>query len=104
MNRLLSLLLVILNIITFTFAIIKERFHTSHIHIAIASGAGCLFFMLSTWSVQSFIHNIYSPNLLGWIGTSIMTLIFAPPLIFILNTIDEKIHFERIDTLENLRI
>lgn len=100
----LSLLLTLLNLTGLVFFIIKERLHTTNLHITIASGAGCLFFIIANWSIKIFFNPFFTPNWTSWMGTFFTTLIVAPPLIFILDQIDHKIQFERIDTLENLRI
>ena len=99
-----GLLLVVLNLITFFFSTVSERFHTQSGHIAFASAAGSFLFLFIVWISQCFFYPFYYPNLLSWIGTSIATLIVAPPIVYILGMIDQKVHYERIDTLQNLRI
>jgi nitrogen fixation-related uncharacterized protein len=99
-----SLLLVCLNLMTFIFATISERFNTTTLHIAIASGLGSLFFSFFLWTIQSLHYNFTPPPVGHWLGTSIMTFIFSVPLFFLLKSFDHKIQYERIDTLENLRI
>ncbi len=99
-----SLLIGLLNIFTFAFVVIRERFHTSNFHIVVASGSGYLLFLFLKWFIQCFSQGFYYPNIVNWIVSAIFTTLLAPIFIAILSKLDEKIHFERIDTLQNLRV
>lgn len=99
-----STLLLIMNFMTLGIVAVRDRFHTSQLHIAIASGLGCFFFLLSKWCMQGFYNSFFFPQVLSWFFVSLTTLLFAPLLIRFLKTFDERIHYERIDTLVNLRI
>lgn len=97
-------LLILINIISFFFYLTRERFHTSLWHIALASGSGLFFFLTMDWLLDGLWFQFSAPNLLSWFGMSLSTTIFAFPFIYILEKIDKKIEYERVDTLENLRI
>lgn len=99
-----SMLLITMNLLTLGFVAIRERFHTSQLHIAIASGLGCFFFLLSKWSIQCLYSSFFYPQLLSWVSVSFVTFLVSPLLIRFLASFDEKIHYERVDTLVNLRI
>lgn len=99
-----SRLLFSMNILTLVFYIIRERFHTGLIHIALASGVSTFFFLSGQWFLQILQKNLYLPPFGSWLGISLMTLVAAYPLAYFLEKIDGKIQFERVDTLENLRI
>lgn len=99
-----STLLICMNLLTLFFLLIRDRFHIGLVQISLSSGLGCLFFLFYAWLVNCFLHGFYYPNVLSWFGSCLMTLIFSPVIITILSFVDKKIHVERIDTLENLRI
>ena len=99
-----STLLICMNILTLLFLLIRDRFHIGLMQISLSSGLGCFFFLFYAWMVNSLLHGFYYPNILSWIGSCLMTLIFSPVIISLLSFVDKRIHTERIDTLENLRI
>ncbi|MEM7646622.1 MAG: hypothetical protein AAF203_06925 [Pseudomonadota bacterium] len=99
-----GLLLLIMNVFTLAFYLLRERFHTSHIHISVGSGIGCLLFLFSYWLGEGLLAGFSYPRILHWLLASVVTLIVTPPLVLFLESIDSWIHYERIDTLQNLRV
>ena len=97
-------LLINMNFISLAFILIRDRFHVGLLQISMSAGLGCFIFLLNGWFLNSLSHGFHIPQLLSWFGASIMTALFTPLLIPLLEFIDKKIHTERIDTLENLRI
>ena len=97
-------LLLLLNLFSLAFLFIRERFHTTRGHIAIASGTGTFLFLFINWSIQSFAGHFMYPQFFIWLGISFSTLLFALPLIAFCQKIDDRFYVERIDTLQNLRI
>ncbi len=99
-----SRLLIFLNLLSFFFYLIRERFHTNHWHISLACAGGSFVFMFSDWLIDAVQLGFNPPPIISWVSLSISTLVFAPPFVFLLDKIDQKIAYERIDTLQNLRI
>ena len=99
-----SSLLVNMNLVSLLFLILRDRFHIGLLQMSLSSGVGCLFFLFNSWFLSSMANGFYWPNLWSWVGSSLMTVLVAPAIIPILSFFDQKIHIERIDTLENLRI
>ena len=97
-------LLILMNLMSLFFYFTRERFHTSNWHISMASSCGILFFLSMDWLLDSALYEFSYPSLFSWVGMALSTLLFSIPLVFILDKIDQKIEYERIDTLENLRI
>lgn len=100
----LSSLLINMNILTLIFLIFRDRFHIGLLQTSLSAGLGCLTFLIISWTLNSMLYGIYIPNILSWIGISLMTSLFSILIIPIVKTVDKKIHTERVDTLENLRI
>lgn len=96
--------LILLNLLSLAFYMLREHFHTNHWHISLASSAGFVFLMLACWFFSLGSTGWVFPNVLSWLGTATTTLIAAPPIIFLLDHFDKQIEYERVDTLENLRI
>lgn len=97
-------LLILMNLMSLFFYFTRERFHTSNWHVSVASCCGILFFLSLDWLLDSTLYGFSYPNLFSWIGTALSTLLFSMPLVFVLDKIDQRLEYERIDTLENLRI
>jgi hypothetical protein len=93
-----------MNLLTIAFSLISERFHTQSLHIALGASGGFLLFQTIDWFIRMPLWRLEWPPLLTWAGTSLSTLVVAPVLIFTLDAMTRKIEYERIDTLENLRI
>ncbi len=96
-------LLILINILTFLFIIIGEKFPINNKHIVIGSGAGCFLFHLLKWCVQCISYGFFHPQFFQWISTSLVTLIVAPFILFVFDKTDKKIHLERIELLKSLR-
>ncbi len=99
-----GLLLLLINLSTFFFVIIGERFPVNNKHIVIGAGAGCFLFHFFKWFVQCLNYGFSQPQFFQWISTSLATLIVAPFFLYIFDKIDKKIHFERIEVLKSLRV
>ncbi len=99
-----SQIILTMNLFTLAFYFVKDRFHTNFWHISIAAALSAVSFKVSQWILTSFFHQLIFPNILEWFGTGIITFATALFLVNFLERVDEKIQFERIDTLENLRI
>ncbi len=97
-------MLVQMNLMTLAFFIIKERFHTQPMHIALGASGGYFIFQSLHWFREMFWFQWSWPSVFSWFGTSLTTLLLAPLIIFALDTVTRRIEYERIDTLENLRI
>ncbi len=93
-----------MNLITFAFYFIRERFRTETLHIVLGASGGYFAFQSMNWFFGLSWTQLSWPPLLTWTGTSLSTLILAPFIIFALDSVTHKIDYERIDTLENLRI
>ncbi len=96
--------LLVINILSFCFFVFSQRFNTNWSHISIAAGLGCFTFHLTDWFLSGLSYGFATPNFLSWLSTSFVTFLFAPPLVHVLSSIDQRVYYERIDTLENLRI
>lgn len=94
----------LMNIVTIAFYFIRERFHTSQWHITLAAGGGVFLFLVTTWLADLGLHNLSWPPFLPWIGLSLSTLLFSPPLVLFLDRLDQRIEYDRVDMLENLRV
>lgn len=97
-------ILLTMNFFTIVFYFIRERFHTGLAHIALASAVSSFIFFSANWFLHAIQRNLYFPNLGSWISMALTSLILSYPLAFFLEKMDDKIQFETIDTLENLRI
>lgn len=93
-----------MNAMTLAFYFIRERFHTQKLHIALGASGGFVIFQALTWLRESLWSAWSWPPLLSWVGTGLCTLLVAPFIIFALDSVTQRIDYERIDTLENLRI
>lgn len=100
----LSFLLLIMNFYSLFLILIRERFHTSKRHVIVASGSGCLFFLVAQWFFECFQVQFYSPPIWSWLFTSLMTFAISPLIVLLLDKVNTYIQFETVDTLENLRI
>ena len=97
-------LLLIVNLISLSFYFLRERFHTNQWHMTAASASATFAIFLANWLLGMTGSGFYYPQFLTWLGASFITLLVAPAFIFILQKIDQRIEFERIDTLANLRV
>ena len=97
-------LLILMNLMSLFFYFTRERFHTNHWHMSLGSGCGILFFLSINWFLDSFFYGLHYPQLFHWMGMALSTALFSMPLMFILEAIDQRLEYERIDTLENLRV
>ena len=97
--------LLIINVLTFFFVLIGEKFKIENNHITLASGIGLFFFYLFDWYLQSLGNGFLHPPIFQWITTGLVTLIMAPPIILFFDKINRKIefNFKRIEVLKNLR-
>lgn len=100
----LGLFLILINFFTISFHFIWERFHTNRWHMSLSAGGGYFLFLLTFWIFETGPFQFHWPPVLQWFGASLSTLIVAPFLISVLDGINKRIEYERIDTLENLRI
>lgn len=99
-----SQLILTMNLFTLSCYFVRERFHTNNWHISLTSGALSFVFLFSQWALHVLSRNLYMPEFFSWVGTSISTVLFAPVFIYLVQSIDEKIQIEKVETLENLRI
>ncbi len=97
-------MLIQMNLMTLAFYIIRERFHTKPIHIALGAAGGFFIFQSMHWLRELYWGQWDWPPALSWLGSSLATLVVAPLIIMALDMVTQRIEYERIDTLENLRI
>jgi hypothetical protein len=100
----LSIPLLTMNAISICFYAYSQRFNSDWKHMSLAAGIGSLAFHLIDWLLVSLQLGLRIPTLLPWISTSLVTLLLAPLIITVLSGLEKRIYYERIDTLENLRI
>ena len=100
-----GLLLILINSLTFLFIIIDEQFRIKNKHITLAAGIGCFCFLFFKWCLQSLNYGFSYPQFFQWISTRLMTLVVAPPILFVFDKIDKKIQMdsEQVELLKNLR-
>jgi hypothetical protein len=99
-----GVLLLVLNGMSLSFYLLKERFHTQIWHISLGTGFGLFLLHSVLWLIQNGEFFWAWPPLLEWVGTALATFLFSFPIIFLLDKFDRQIEYERIDTLENLRV
>ena len=99
-----SHLIMSMNLFSLAFYFVKERFHTNFWHISLGASMAAVTFKMAQWLGSGLVHQFIFPNLLEWLRIGIITFAIAPFLVNFFERLDEKIQFERIDTLENLRI
>ena len=96
--------LILINLTTFFFVIIGERFPVNNRHMMTGAGAGCFLFLFFKWLFQCLNYGFSQPRLFQWISTSLATFIVAPFFFFVFDKIDKKINSERVETLKSLRV
>ncbi len=99
-----ALLIVLLNGVSMILYVIGQRLNITQMHMALGSALSSLVLLFLIWLFGSLTHVFEFPPLFSWIGITLMTFVFALPLLSILKAIDGRIHLDRIDTLANLRI
>lgn len=99
-----GIILAALNLSTFVFKILKYRFHIGQMHIVITSGVGCFCFYFLLWLLGRFLEGLYYPNIWGWFGTSFMTLLSAPFIIYPFHRLEKMFLTENMGSLEDLRV
>ena len=101
---LVSLFLLLLNGISLGLWTFRERFHTNRLQMSLAAGFGSFLFLFLVWTWESLSYGFSFPPILQWTLEAGVTLICAPWLVYILESLDSWVHYERIDTLQNLRV
>lgn len=103
-STLFSIPLLVMNVLTLSFHMISQRFNTTWTHLSFAAGFGSLTYHVLDWFLAGMVHAFAYPSLFTWASTSLVTFLFTPVLTPILHSVDKRIHYDRVDTLENLRV